>query len=111
MGGNADVVEVLEDVLGDPVVDDALAFDHLMLFGIEGGRVVLEMLDQGSGLGSLIEDLRLAFIDSATAAHRSVPWLGEIHVPWLQFSFEIRGGGSERPTQRVAPPRRQANRW
>src|SRR5579862_1515749 len=57
-----------------------------MLFGIEGGRVVLEVLDQGSGLRSLIEDLRLAFIDAATAAHGSIPWLCEIHgMPWLQF--------------------------
>src|ERR1700674_916005 len=85
MGGHADVVEVLEQVLGDPVVEHALAFDHLMLFRIEGGRIVLEMLDQRSRLGALIEDLRLAFIDAAAAAHRGVPWLEEVHVlPGLQ---------------------------
>jgi hypothetical protein len=56
-----------------------------MLFGIEGSRVVLEVLDQGSRLGSLIKDFRLAFINAATAAHWSVPWLGEVHgLPWLQ---------------------------
>src|ERR1700694_1146456 len=85
MGGHADVVEVLEQVLGDPVVEHALAFDHLMLFRIEGGRIVLEMLDQRSRLGALIEDLRLAFIAAAAAAHRGVPWLEEVHVlPGLQ---------------------------
>src|ERR1700719_1030376 len=79
MGRHADVVEMLEDVFGDAVVEDALALDHLVLLGIEGGRVVLEMLDQGSRLGTLIEDFRLAFVDAATAAHGSVPWLCKIH--------------------------------
>src|SRR6266699_480720 len=79
MGRHADVVEVLEQVLRDAVVEHALAFDHLMLFRIEGGRIVLEMLDQRSRLGALIEDLRLAFIDAAAAAHRDVPWLEEVH--------------------------------
>src|SRR5229473_2357239 len=80
MGRHADVVEVLEQVLRDAVVEHALAFDHLMLFRIEGGRIVLEMLDQRSRLGALIEDLRLAFIDAAAAAHRDIPWLEEIHM-------------------------------
>ena len=77
MRRHADVVEVLEHVFGDAVVEDALAFDHLVLLGIEGGGVVLEMLDQRSRLRSFIEDLRLAFIDAAAAAHRSVPWFVE----------------------------------
>ena len=81
--GHADVVQVLEDVLGDPVVEHALAVDHFMLLGIEGGRVVLEVLDQRSGLGSLIEDLRLALIDATAAIHRRIPWFEEVHVPWL----------------------------
>jgi hypothetical protein len=47
------------------------------------------MLDQRSWLGALVEDLRLAFIDAAAAAHWDVPWLEEIHmVPWLQFLFK-----------------------
>src|SRR6185437_4520481 len=95
MRRHADVVEMLEDVLGDAVVEDALAFDHLMLLRIEGGGVVLEMLDQCSRLGSFIEDFRLALIDAATAAHRSIPWLGEIHRCRGSSSVvEIRGGGN-----------------
>src|SRR5689334_4827225 len=79
MRRHADVVEMLEHILGDTIVEHALAFDHLMLLGVEGGGVVLEMLNQRSRLGSLIEDLRLAFIDSATTAHRGVPWLVKVH--------------------------------
>src|SRR5712692_3007987 len=86
VGWNPDVVEVLEYVFGDAVVEDALAFDHLMLLRIEGGRVVLEVLNQRTGLGALVEDLRLALIDAAAAAHRNVPWLEEIHFrPWLSL--------------------------
>src|SRR6188768_3828006 len=80
MSRNADVVEMLKDVFGDPVIEDALAFDDLVLLRVEGGRVVLEVLDQRSGLRSFIEDLRLAFIDAATAAHRSIPWFVDVHL-------------------------------
>src|SRR6185369_2297489 len=76
---HADVVQALKQIFGNAVVEDALALDHLMLFGIEGGRVVLEVLNQSARLRALIEDLRLAFIDAATAAHRSVPWFVKIH--------------------------------
>ena len=79
MRRHPDVVEVLEHVFRDAVVEDALAFDDLVLLGVEGGRVVLEMLNQSSWLGAFIEDLRLAFIDAATAAHRSVPWFVKVH--------------------------------
>src|SRR6516165_9996284 len=74
-----DIVQVLEDVFGNPVVEDSLAFDHFVFLGIEGGRVILEVLDQCSRLGALIEDLRLALINAASAAHRSVPGFCEIH--------------------------------
>ena len=77
---HADVVEVLEDVFGDAVVEDALAFDHLVLLGVEGGRVVLEVLDQRSRLRPFVEDLGLAFVDAATAAHRGVPWFVKVHL-------------------------------
>src|SRR5208337_5304660 len=80
-----DVVEMLEDVFGNPVVEDTLTFDNLVLLRIEGSGVVLEVLDQRSGLRSLIQDLGLSFIDAATAAHRSVPWFVDVHLlPWLR---------------------------
>src|ERR1043166_6475306 len=81
---HADVVEVLKYVFGNTVVEHALAFDHLVLLRVEGGGVVFEVLNQGSGLRALVKDLRLAFIDAAATAHRRVPWLEEIHaMPWL----------------------------
>jgi hypothetical protein len=60
VGRHPDVVEMLKAVFGDAIVEDALAFDDLVLFRIEGGRVVLEVLDQRSRLRSFGEDLRLA---------------------------------------------------
>jgi hypothetical protein len=42
MGRHADVVQMLEDVLRNPVVEHALAVDHLVLLGIEGGGIILE---------------------------------------------------------------------
>ena len=74
MGRNSDVVQVLEDVFRDPVVEDALAFNHVVLLRMKGGRIILEVLDQGSRFRSFVEDLALAFINAATAAHRRVPW-------------------------------------
>ena len=79
VGRHADVVEMLEDVFRDPVVEDALALDHLMLLRVERGRVVLEMLNKRARLRSFIKNLRLAFIDAATAAHRDIPWFEKIH--------------------------------
>src|SRR6185369_17325917 len=76
-------------VLRDPIIKDALALDHLVLLGIEGRGIVLEMLDQGARFRALIEDLRLAFIDAATAAHRSIPWF--VYVHWCRGSSVVRG--------------------
>ena len=73
MSRHPDVVEVLEYVFGDSVVEDTLTFDHLVLLGVEGGRVVLEMLNQRSRLRAFIKDLRLALVNTATAAHGRVP--------------------------------------
>jgi hypothetical protein len=80
VGRNPDVVEVLEDVFGDPIVEDALAFDDLVLLCVEGGRVVLEVLDQRPGLRPFVEDFRLAFIDATAAAHRGVPCFVDVHL-------------------------------
>ena len=79
MRRDADVVQALEDVLGDTVVQNAFAFNHFVLLGVERGRVVLEVLDQGPRLRSLVEDFGLAFINSSAAVHAMQPWLEKIH--------------------------------
>src|SRR4051812_28324452 len=79
VGRHPDVVEVLKQVLRDAVVEDALAFDDLVLLGIEGGGVVLEVLDQGARLRTFVKDLGLAFINATPTAHWDVPCFVEIH--------------------------------
>ena len=69
MRRHADVVEALKQILGNPVVQDPLALDHLVLLGVEGGRVILEMLDERPRLGPLVKDLRLAFVDASATVH------------------------------------------
>jgi hypothetical protein len=58
-----------EEMLGDAVVEHALAGNGALLLGVEGSRVVLEILDQGAGFRTLVEDLGLAFVDLAAAGH------------------------------------------
>jgi hypothetical protein len=69
VGGDADPAEQGEDMLGDTVVEHALAVDRALFLRVERGGVVLEILDQRAGFGTLIEDLCLAFVDLAAACH------------------------------------------
>ena len=69
MGGDAQSVELGENVFRDPVVKDALAVDNLVLGAVSGGGVVLEVLDQRAGLGAFIEHFGLAFVNLATTVH------------------------------------------
>src|SRR6185369_1345285 len=66
---NSDRLESSENVLGNAIVEHALAADRAALLRVERRRVVLEILDQGTGLRTLIEDLRLAFVNLAAADH------------------------------------------
>src|SRR4051812_16388008 len=79
MGRHPDIVEVLKQVLRNPVIEDTLALDHLMFLCIERGRIVLKVLDQGSRLRAFIQYLGLAFINAASTAHWDVPGFVEIH--------------------------------
>jgi hypothetical protein len=49
--GRPMLVELGEDELADAVVEHALALDHRLLLGVEGGCVVLEVNDDGARLG------------------------------------------------------------
>ena len=70
--GHADLAELLEQILGDAVVEDALALDLVVLLVVEGGGVVLEMLNERAGLRPLVQDLGLAFVDAPAAVHIGV---------------------------------------
>ncbi len=69
MRRHADLSELLEQVLGDAVVEDAFALDLVVLLVVEGRGVILEVLDERAGLGPLIEDLGFAFVDAPAAVH------------------------------------------
>ena len=62
-------------IFGNAVVEDALAVDDLVLLGVEGGGVVLEMLDEGARLRALVQDLGLAFVNATAAVHGHQPML------------------------------------
>src|SRR5207247_4748294 len=47
--------------------------DRAALLGVEGGGVVLEVLDQEVGVGSGVDLLRLALVEQLTAIHRRPP--------------------------------------
>ena len=72
-------------MFGNTVVEDALAVDRALLLRVEGGGVVLEILDQRAGLGAFVEDLGLAFVDLAATGHAA-------------FSKRERPGGGSRGT-------------
>jgi glucose-6-phosphate-specific signal transduction histidine kinase len=48
---HADLAEQGEEVFGNAVVEHALAGDRALLLRVERGRIVLEILDEGAGLG------------------------------------------------------------
>jgi hypothetical protein len=57
-----------------------------MLLGVEGGGVILEVLDEGARLGALIEDFGLAFVNATTAVHGDQPWLENVHLSLAPFA-------------------------
>ena len=79
MRRHADRIQVLKHIFGNAIVEDALAVDDLVFLGVEGGRVVLEMLDEGSRLGALVQHFGLAFVYAAAAVHWRQPRLEKIH--------------------------------
>src|ERR1700753_2787637 len=69
VGRHPDLAELRHQELGDAVVDHALARDRALLLVVEGGRIILEVLDDGPGLWPLEQGLGLALIDTAAAGH------------------------------------------
>src|SRR3546814_14933086 len=58
---------------GNAVIQYTLTADGAFFLRIEGGRVILEILDDGAGLRPFIEDLGFAFINLAATGHAGVP--------------------------------------
>ena len=69
---NADLGQLDHQKLADPVVQHPFAGDDPGLFVVEGGGVVLEILDERAGLGSFVKDLRLALVKLASSGHRMI---------------------------------------
>ena len=70
MGRHADRIELRHQIFADAVIEHTLALDHRFLGGVESRGVVLEVLDNRSRLGALVEDFGLALVDHAPAFHR-----------------------------------------
>jgi len=66
---HADRVQLRHQILADSVVENALALDRRLLRGVERGRVVLEVLNEGAGFGPLVKNLGLAFVNLLPARH------------------------------------------
>src|SRR2546422_1985224 len=73
VGRHALLLEEAGEDLGHAVVEDALVDDRAALLRVEGGGVVLEVLDEEVGIGSGVELLRLALVEQLTAIHRRPP--------------------------------------
>ena len=69
MRRHADRIQLRHQIFGNAVVEDALALDGRLLGGVEGGGVVLEILNERARLGPLVEDFGLAFVDHSAAFH------------------------------------------
>ena len=67
VGWNTDRGEPLHQIFGDAVVEDALAGDDALFLVVEGGGVVLEVLNECTGLRAFEQHFGLAFIHLAAA--------------------------------------------
>jgi hypothetical protein len=78
---------VVEDVLGNAVVEDAFPVDDFHLLLVERSGVVLEELDEGAGFRTFEQDLGLAFINAPTTIHGHIPWFEDVHFQWGQEEY------------------------
>jgi len=69
MGRHADLVETGHEIFRQAVVQHALALDHVVFLGVEGGGVVFEILNEGSRFGAFIQDLGLALVHLGASCH------------------------------------------
>ena len=72
MRRDANLGQPHHQIFADAVIQHALAGDGALLFGIEGGGVILEILHQGAGFRPLEQDFCFTFIELAATSHGSV---------------------------------------
>src|SRR3546814_7180313 len=90
MGRDTNLRQQCENMLGNAVIQYTLTADGAFFLRIEGGRVILEILDDGAGLRPFIEDLGFAFINLAATGHAGVPThRSEEHTSELQSLMRI----------------------
>src|SRR3546814_18967610 len=73
MGRDTNLRQQCENMLGNAVIQYTLTADGAFFLLIEGGRVILEILDVGAELRPFIEALGFAFINLAATGHAGVP--------------------------------------
>src|SRR3546814_4614846 len=94
MGRDTNLRQQCENMLGNAVIQYTLTADGAFFLRIEGGRVILEILDDGAGLRPFIEDLGFAFINLAATDLRGRLVIGtlcrsEEHTSELQSLMRI----------------------
>ncbi len=67
--GNADLIQMAENVFADTIVQNALAIDDFVFLLVEGGGIILEKLDQRARLRPFVKDLGLALVNTAATVH------------------------------------------
>ena len=69
MGRHTDLTQPQHQIFADTIVQHTLAGDGALLFVAKGRRIILEVLDQCTGLGAFEQNLGLAFINLSASGH------------------------------------------
>jgi hypothetical protein len=77
---NTDPVEMVEDMLGDAIVQNAFAIDHFVLLLVERSGVIFEKLHQSPWFRTFEQDFCFAFVNASTAVHWDIPRFEKIHL-------------------------------
>ncbi len=69
MGGDSNGRQACHHEFADAIVQNAFTIQNRAFLRVEGGCIILEILDEGAWLRPFIKDFRLALIDNALLAH------------------------------------------
>ena len=102
MRRDADLGELHHQEFADAVVEHALAGDRAALLVVEGGGVVLEILDERAGLGAFEQHLGLAFVDLLASRH------GDLRPEAAESALYSKAQRATASRDDVVPRRRRA---